>query len=77
MNLSLSKGHTALRVVTAVWAAASMIQITIWVLMVAISGNLVTPWWWMGNVAAGGVVIGVLWRIAGTGRRDRQGPGAP
>lgn len=73
--------HTALRVVTAVWASLGMIQLAIWVLILIIGGH-VASLWMLGSVGIGGVIVGAMWWMVQTDRRDRgaidgEGPGAP
>jgi hypothetical protein len=76
VDVSVSERHNVLRVVTAVWAGVSMIQLATWVLILVIGGSLVNPWW-LWTVGIGGAVVGAMWWMAASDRRDREGPGAP
>ena len=53
-------GRPVLKAVTGVWAAVSLIQLTVWLLVCVIGWHFVNPWW-LWTVLVGGAVVGALW----------------
>jgi hypothetical protein len=56
-----------LRIVTAVWAAATTVQIAVWAVICVVNRQLVPPWWLWTAVLGGLLVVGVQ-RFAGRAR---------
>jgi hypothetical protein len=58
--MSRRSENLALRIVTIVWAAITLIHFTIWALICIIGGRLDSPWWlWV--AAPTGAIVGALW----------------
>ncbi|HEY0641326.1 MAG TPA: DUF1707 domain-containing protein [Pseudonocardiaceae bacterium] len=61
-------GGTAMRVLFAIWASVSIVNLVIWGLVSATTGDLVHPWWvWV--AAPPGAVLFTLFAL-GIGRAD-------
>lgn len=66
--------RTALRVTTAVWLLTTVVQLTVWLAIATVGGNLDAPWW-LYSTAVGGVIVGLVWAAneAGHGAPRRTG----
>ena len=61
--LTARDGRRSLRILTAAWAAFSVLQFTIWAAVCAGTGDLQSPWW-VWPVMPTGLAIAAAWLLA-------------
>ncbi len=50
---------SVLRVATAVWLLTSVVELTVWLAIAVVSGELDSPWWLFSTVVGGGIVAAI------------------
>jgi hypothetical protein len=50
---------SGLRVATAVWVLTTVVELTVWLAIAVVSGDLDSPWWLFSAVVGGGIVAAI------------------